>query len=81
MSLELESGAILKRVEDCIRCSMIKIDQTDGGDNDALYTTMANHPENKFTFGALFEVGDETISTTIRVGENIGIISKDPTKK
>ena len=65
----------MKRVEDCTRCEMIKIDQTDGGDNDALYKTMADHPEEKFTFGALFEVGDGTLSTSIHVGESIKIIS------
>ena len=65
----------MRRVEDCTRCGMIKIDQTDGGDNDALYKTMADHPEKKFTFGALFEVGDGTDSTTIHVGESVKIIS------
>ena len=55
---------------------MIKIDQTNGGENDALYQTMAGHPGRKFTFGALFEVGDGTPSRTINVGDSITVVSK-----
>ena len=55
---------------------MIKIDQTNGGEIDALYQTMAGRPGRKFTFGALFEVGDGTPCRTVHVGDSVNVVSK-----
>jgi uncharacterized protein YcbX len=74
-NLTVGGGVRLKRVMDCTRCGMIRIDQRDGCDNDAIYNEMMTHPEKAFSFGVLYDIDrfDQDRKNTVTIGDHVSV--------
>ena len=68
----------LRKVRNCTRCGMIRIDQKSGEDTDVLHSELTKRTEKGFSFGVLFDLATESeeLGAKIRLGDAARIIGK-----